>query len=805
MAKRTRSAKKKTVSPKATRRRISAQSANVAHVLVIPKRIRKRNGAIVAFDAARISNALAKAFRASSEPHEEQAPELVAKAVVADLQKALAQRPRHIPTVEEVQDLVERQLILHKYAKTAKAYILYREEHAKLRQQGHLKGGLPDEARKAVAESKKYFRNQLAEFVYYSTYATWLPEKNRRETWVETVDRYVDFMRENIGAKLTEAEYAEVRDYILHMRALGSMRLLWSAGRAARKTNVCAYNCSFIAPTQWRDFGEIMYISMCGTGVGFSVEHQNIEKLPMVERQTGEKPEHHVIPDSKEGWADALIYGMRQWSSGKDVVFDYSQVRPTGSRLKTMGGRASGPAPLRALLDFTREKMFARQGRRLSTLDAHDIICKIGEIVVAGGVSRSALISLSDLDDVEMREAKNGQFYLTNPQRAMANNSAVYNEKPTIREFLDEWVNLVKSGSGERGIFNRGSLKKQLPARRWKVFAKGFWKSGSNPCGEIILQSKQFCNLSEVVARPEDTEDTLLEKVRVATILGTYQAGLTNLGYLSREWKQNCEEEALLGVSITGQWDCKAVRNPLVLRKMKEVAIETNRKYAARFGINPSTCITCVKPSGNGSQLFDSSSGMHPRHARFYVRRVRIERHNPLFQLMRDASVPLYPEVGSTAENATTFVLEFPMRSPDKAIVKDDISAYNLLDHWKMLKENYTEHNPSTTISIGEDEWLNVANWVYEHWDIVGGLSFLPRSEHVYRLAPYEEITEEEYAKRKAAFPEIDFAKLMLYEYEDNTEGAKELACVAGACEVDITAQTVGPMDVHHGQHAASS
>lgn len=756
-----------------------------SHVSV-PAQIRKRNGTVVDFDRTRISTAVQKALSATKEEHRKNAPEEIAEAVVRDFSVFLEEDKRYIPTVEEVQDFVERELILHKFPKTAKAYILYREEHSKLRERGERKGGVPEQVKKIVAESRQYFRNQLAEYVYYSTYAKWIPEEGRREAWKETVTRYVDFMREKLGDKLSEEEYAEIQEYIINMKALGSMRLLWSAGTAVRKTNVCAYNCSFIAPTQWRDFGEIAYISMCGTGVGFSVEHQNVEKLPMVERQTGEKPLVFVIPDSKEGWAEAIMFGLTTWSSGRDVEFDYAQVRPAGSRLKTMGGRASGPAPLKALLDFARQKMLSRQGRRLSTLDVHDIICKIGEIVVAGGVRRSALISISDLDDVEMREAKNGQFYLTSPQRSMANNSAVYNEKPTIREFLDEWANLVKSGSGERGIFNRGSLKKQLPARRWKIFAKDFWTSGTNPCGEINLKSKQFCNLSEVVARAEDTEDTLLEKIRIATILGTYQASLTDFKYLSREWKKNCEEEALLGVSVTGQWDCKAVRNPAILRKMKEVAIETNRKYAARFNINPSTCITCVKPSGNGSQLFDSASGMHPRHAKYYIRRIRVERHNPLFRMLKDAGVPVYPEAGYTAENTTTFVLEFPVKAPDKAILKDDLTSLDQLQHWKMLKENYTEHNPSTTVSVGEEEWLNVANWVYEHWDIIGGLSFLPRSEHVYRLAPYEEITKEEYETKAAAFPDIDFSKLVLYEYEDATEGAKELACVGGVCEIDV-------------------
>ena len=367
----------------------------------------------------------------------------------------------------------------------------------------------------------------------------------------------------------------------------------------------------------------------------------------------------------------------------------------------------------------------------------------------------------------------------------MANNSVAYNEKPTVSQFLEEWINLVKSGSGERGIFNRGSLSKQLPERRWKEFEKDAETAGINPCGEIILKSKQFCNLSQVVARANDTEETLIEKVRVATILGTYQASLTYFPYLSKEWKKNCDEEALLGVSIDGHWDCKALRNKETLKKLREIAIETNKKYAKKFGVNPSTAITCVKPSGQGSQLFNCASGCHPRHAKFYIRRVRIESHNPLFMMLKDMGVPYFPEVGQDEKNASTFVLEFPIASPKGAIVKNDLTALDQLEYWRMIKENFTEHNPSVTISVSNDEWFKAGSWVYENWDLIGGLSFLPRNDHIYRLAPYEEITEEKYNELAKKFPKIDFSKLILYEYDDQTNGAKELACVAGLCEVD--------------------
>lgn len=751
----------------------------------LPKEIMKRDGTMVEFSVDPIVDAIEKAMKASGEGTPANDARMVAHSVVKEVAELHKQNPGWTISVEDIQDIVENELILMSFPKTAKAYILYRQKRAEVRQH---RGMVPDDVKAMVAEGKKHFRNALSEVAYYSFYSKWQPDLGRRETWVETVDRFMSFMKENLGKKLQDKEYAEVREYVFDMRAMPSMRLLWSSGPAARNTNVAAYNCSFVAPKDWQDFGEIMYVSMCGTGVGFSVERRNVEMLPIIKRQTGKKVGVHIVEDSKEGWADAFVRGMRAWSDGMDIEYDFSKVRPQGARLKTMGGRASGPDPLRNLIEFTKEKMFARQGRHLTTLDVHDIICKTGEIVVAGGVRRSAMISLSELDDIEMREAKNGQFYLAHPQRSMSNNSAVYEEKPTMAHFIEEWTNLIKSGSGERGIFNRGGLKVQMPERRWKITKdEDYEHMGTNPCGEIVLRHKQFCNLSEVVARVEDTEKTLLEKVRVAAILGTYQATLTKFPYLSKEWKKNCEEEALLGVSITGQWDCPAVRNEKVLRKMRDLAIETNKKYAKRFGINASTSVTCVKPSGNSSQTYDSSSGCHPRHAPYYIRRVRIESHNPLFHMLRDMGVPHNPEVGQSKENARQYVLEFPIKAPEGAVCKDDLTALDQLAYWKMVKENFTEHNPSITISVGEGEWLEVGAWVYKNWDIVGGLSFLPRADHIYKLAPYEAITKERYEELYKAFPkDIDFSKLVLYEYEDKTQGAKELACVAGVCETDF-------------------
>ncbi len=707
--------------------------------------------------------------------------ELVATKVFADLVRITKKYPNFVPTVEGIQDSVEKELILSEYVKTAKEYILYRQERARLREQGV---SVPPKVRKLTAESKKYFRNSLGELVYYRSYSKWIEEESRRETWIETVDRYMDYMKSKMGAKLKTAEYAELRESILKQEVMPSMRMFQFAGRAVEKTNVCAYNCSFIAPSCLQDFGEIMYLSMCGTGVGFSVESKNIQSLPQIKIQTKKKLPTFVIPDTKEGWADALVFGMKTWYDGHDVDFDFSKIRPSGARLKIMGGRASGPDPLIRLLKLVGEKVMKKQGRRLSNLDAHDIICSIGDCVVSGGVRRSALISLSDLDDETMRDAKKGQFYLTDPQRSIANNSAVYMQKPSSVEFMDEWVALMKSGSGERGIFNRGSLAKMLPERRIKALKGHIEDLGTNPCGEIILPSKSFCNLSEVVARFEDDEKTLLKKARLATILGTYQSTLTNFGYLSKEWKENCERERLIGVSITGQWDCPAIRNEEMLRKMRKEVLKVNEIYAKRFGINASTCTTCVKPSGTVSQTVDCSSGMHTRHAPYYIRRVRISATDSLFKMLKDQGVPYFPEVGQSKESATTFVLEFPIKAPKAAVYKDSLTAIEQLEFWKMVKINYTEHNPSITISVGENEWILVANWVYENWDIVGGLSFLPRSEHVYQLAPYEEIDEKRYNELSEKMRNIDFSKIITYEKHDETEAKKELACSGGTCEV---------------------
>jgi ribonucleoside-triphosphate reductase (thioredoxin) len=765
-------------------KRIGSDASVRIYEKYLPK-IQKRDGRIVPFKFENVAKAISKAMTATGEGSHEEAM-IVAHKVAGEMMNIAKKYKNFLPNVEACQDEVEKQLILSDYITTAKAYILYRADRARRRKEH---GAVPEHVKKLAEASKKYFKNNpLGEFVYLRTYAKWIENEQRRETWIETVDRYVNFMKKNLGDKLTAKEYAMVREAILKQEVMPSMRAMQFAGPAAERCNTCVYNCSFIAPTCLDDFAEIMYLSMRGCGVGYSVEHQNIEQLPQIQKQTGEKAVMHVVADTAEGWGDSLTLGLKTWYSGKDIEFDYSKLRPAGARLKTMGGKSSGPDPLISLLNFAREKILARQGRRLRTIDAHDIICKIGECVVAGGVRRSAMISLSDLDDELLRDAKKGQFYLTDQHRSIANNSAVYEVKPTNEEFMDEWVSLMKAKTGERGIFNRAALEKTMPKRRLEYLTKKYKgklpQIGTNPCGEITLQSKEFCNLSEVIARSNDTEDSLIRKSKIAALLGTYQSTLLNFHYLSKEWTDNCKAERLLGVSVTGQWDSKAFRNPKTMRKMRSASVSENKKYAKRFGINPSMSVTCVKPSGTVSKTFDNASGMHPRFAPYYIQRIRISATDSLFKMLRDQGVPFHPEVGQTEENANTYVIEFPVKAPRGSVFKDDLSAIEQLEYWKMVKLNFTEHNPSVTISVGNDEWISVANWLYDNWDIIGGLSFLPRSDHAYRLAPMEQCSKETFEQLVKRFENIDYSKIVTYEKKDETEQKKELACMGGLCEI---------------------
>ncbi|HCY17974.1 MAG: ribonucleoside-triphosphate reductase, ribonucleoside-diphosphate reductase alpha chain [Candidatus Peregrinibacteria bacterium GW2011_GWF2_33_10] len=756
------------------------------------KNVRNREGEIIPFNINKIADAIYKAFVMTNEGEKKEAKDVATRVFHKLIQiKVKSNEKKFIPMVEMIQDLVEAELMDLGYHLTAKSYILYRSKRAELRREV---GTIPTESKKIFDESSSYFVSSYEEFIFYRTYSKWQDALGRRETWIETIDRFMAYMKKNLGDKMSQKDYSEVKEAILKQEVCPSMRLLWSAGEACDKTNVWAYNCSYVAPSAWQDLGEIMYILMCGAGLGFSVESETVQKFPQIKRQTGKKLATHVVEDSKEGWADAFVLGCKTWADGYDIDFDFSKIRPSGSRLKVAGGRASGPQPLIDLINFAKKKILSRQAKRLTNLDLHDIICQIGLIVVAGGVRRSALISLSDIDDESMRKSKQGQFWIDNGQRSMANNSAVYSQKPGASEFLNEWIELIKSGTGERGIFNRGGLMTQLPKRRIDNWEKAgiiddqnviVGLPGSNPCGEITLQSKQFCNLTSIVVRPGDNAEDLKRKVRLSTILGTYQATLTNFGYLSKEWKENCEAEALLGVSITGYYDNKTIRTEKVLTELREESIKVNKEYAKKFGINYSTCITTIKPHGNSGQLLYVGSGMHPWYAKYYIRRVRISTNDPLYQLIKDQGVPFKAEVGYSTANSTVAVVEFPIKAPEGAVTRDQVSAIDLLNEWKKLKINYIEHNPSVTIYVGNDEWIKVANFIYENWDIVGGLSFLPRSEHVYQLAPYEEISKEEYEKRVKEIKHIDFSKLIYYEQEDNTMGAKEFACVSGVCSID--------------------
>lgn len=751
------------------------------------KKIIKRDGSIVTFQLDKIAHAAYRAMLSAKEGSHS-AAETVAQKVLQQLTKKHNQDKKYIPTVEEIQDILEQKLILSGFANTAKAFILYRHQHQQLRQKSLL---INDRIRQLAEQSSQYFRNPLSEVIYLRTYARWIEQESRRETWIETIERFMSFMREKLKHKLSEKLYHDIHQAILNQEIIPSMRLMQFAGKAARSTNVCAYNCSYIAPECLADFGEIMYISMCGCGVGFSVESQNIQKLPIIKKQTGKTLKTHVVEDSKEEWCRAFVIGLETWFNGNDIEFDYSKLRPLGAPLKTFGGKSSGPDPLHALLDYSRAKILNKQGRRLSNLEAYDILCKIGEIVVSGGVRRSAMISLSDLDDIEMRDAKKGPFYYSQPQRSFANNSTVYDLKPNDETLIEEWMALIKSQSGERGIFNRGDLIHSLPKRRVDYFRKkGIIRNnsvigmiGTNPCGEILLQSKQFCNLTEVIARPNDTEQTLLRKIRLAAIVGTYQATLTKFPYLSKAWERHCKEEALLGVSITGQWDCPRLQKPAILQHLKKEAIQVNKRYAKRFNINPATSVTCVKPSGTASLVVDSAAGIHPRFAEYYIRRVRISATDALFQLLKDQGVPYHPEVGYTENNTPTFVLDFPVAAPKRSVLRNDLSAIDQLEHWKMVKQNYTEHNPSVTISVDENEWIPVLNWLKKHWNVIGGLSFLPRHNEVYQLMPFEEISEQEYLKLADIYHNLDFSKLSAYEKRSEDDGNETPTQLGPACE----------------------
>jgi ribonucleoside-diphosphate reductase alpha chain len=637
-----------------------------------------------------------------------------------------------------------------------------------------------------------YLPTDYQNFIALSRYARWKEDEQRRETWSETVERYFDYITRHLVTKhdyqLSDSLRGELEEAVLNQDIMPSMRALMTAGPALDRCHVGGYNCSYVPVDSPRAFDETMYILMCGTGVGFSVERHHTEKLPVVNEDMNDTDTVIKVGDSRPGWAKSLRELISLLYAGQIPKWDVSEVRPAGARLKTFGGRASGPAPLEELFQFTVDMFKKASGRRLYPIECHDLMCKIGEVVVVGGVRRSALISLSNLNDDQMRHAKSGQWWENEGQRALANNSVAYKEKPEMGTFMREWVSLYESKSGERGIFNRQAAQKQAAKNGRRDIEHDF---GCNPCSEIILRPYQFCNLSEVVVRASDTQQTLTEKVRLATILGTFQSTLTDFKYLRNVWKKNTEEERLLGVSLTGIMDNAMMSGKSAhlgmnigstLNALKEQAITTNAAMAEQLGIPQSAAITCVKPSGTVSQLVDSASGIHARHNPYYIRTVRGDNKDPLTQFMVSAGVPSEPDV---MKPDSTTVFSFPMKSPHGAVTRFDMTAIEQLELWLLYQRNWCEHKPSVTISVKEHEWMDVGAWVYKHFDEVSGISFLPFSEHTYKQAPYQDCTVEEYGDMLKQMPKaIDWTWLQDYEKEDTTSGGRELACTADACEV---------------------
>jgi ribonucleoside-triphosphate reductase len=630
-------------------------------------------------------------------------------------------------------------------------------------------------------------------FIAISRYARWREDDLRRETWAETIDRFIEFFREHLSEKFgydrNAPIFETVREAILNHEVMPSMRAIMTAGEALKRSNIAGYNCSFVAVNHPQAFAEAMFILLNGTGIGFSVERRYVEQLPIVPEGLTQGGIIYV-PDSKEGWAHAFGRLLERLYAGEINDWDISDVRPAGSRLKTFGGRASGPAPLVDLFRFTVEVFKKAQGRRLTPLECHDLMCKIGDIVVVGGVRRSALISLSDLGDHDMAKAKSGNWWEAYGHRMLANNSAAYTERPSVTQFLREWRNLIESQSGERGIYNLAGARKHAEMQG----RDGSKIAGVNPCGEILLRDQEFCNLTEVVIRVDDTLNDLKRKVGLAAIIGTWQSTLTDFHGLRPDWKKNCEEERLLGVSLTGIYGNRLMNNPhdvrlpSRLRALRTVAHDHNHAEAERLGINPSAAVTCVKPSGTVSQLTGVSSGIHPWFSPYYIRSVRGSNNDPLTTMMRDAGIPSEPDVRKPDDHT---VFYFPVKAPDGAVTRDQVSAIEHLELWRVYRTYWTDHNPSITINVKDDEWLEVGAWVYNNWNQVGGISFLPYSDHVYAQAPYQETDEVGYKTMLAKMPgEIRWADLGIYELMDATTGGQELACSAGSgsCElVDIT------------------
>ncbi len=740
--------------------------------------IQKRDGRVVPFDLFKVQKAVSKAAQACG--YTDDRSEHVAEGA---LRVAEGRHGQEV-AVEQMQDAVEVALMLEGWYDVAKAYILYRSERAKQR---HTNLVTPEVRESFRVGAESMGNDPLRIFQFYDKYSRWNGE--RRETWPETVDRDIGFLRllvRQTGRELPESMWEQVRTSVMVMESMPSMRLVAMAGPAAERDHVSIYNCAYQVIDALESIVESLLISMAGCGDGYSVESQFVRKLPFVQYQRQATPDVFVVPDSSLGWGQALGFGLERWFDGYDVEYDFSQIRLAGALLKTKGGRASGPRPLRDMLRFIRELILSRQGMQLRPVDVNDVMTMTGEAGNSGGVRRAAKISISDWLDLEMEQAKAGKFWKHSPWRQNANNSAAWPAGgPSQIDFVRQMSGMFASGSGERGIFSRENALRTMPAARAEFLRQkgAHVRIGCNPCGEIILQDKQFCNLSIAVARPDDNLADLVRKVRVATILGTIQSTATHFPYLRPEWKSNCEEERLLGVDVTGQMDVRMVRDPVVLETLKRVARAINRETAAILGIRESAAITANKPSGNSSALLDCAPGINARKIRYGIRNARTNTTSPTCKALRACDAPMDPENGQSAETADTWVVHFPMAAPEGAIVAHDMTALDQLEQWKLNKLHYTEHNPSCTIDYGPDELIQVMDWVWQNRDIIGGLSFMPKDNTVYQQLPYQETSKEEYERALAAFPKIDWSMIVAYELEDMTTQAQERACMAGGCE----------------------
>jgi ribonucleoside-diphosphate reductase alpha chain len=744
-----------------------------------PESVIKRDGSVVPYDRERIARAVTRCLVndcGETQTEAEQFANHLAEIVESNLFGIVSL------SVEKVQDLVEKQLMDQGRHDAAKAYILYREERRKEREARRAVDPATVELFRGVDKMFPGVNGHLQTAQAFDKFCRFDWSKGRREVWPEPVDRVMAYTRKHMDEKhpgvVDEATWAELRDGLVKLEAAPSMRLIQMAGPALERCQVGVYNCAFLFPDSPKSLSEDLYCLMQGTGVGFSVEYRHaVDKWPRVKKQKGHKPDKYVIPDHTEGWCETVDAGVTRWLDGGDYDFDDSNVRRAGSILRTKGGRSSGPQPLRDLLGLMRARIMSRAGDRLTSLDLHDMLCMQHRIVQMGGVRRASGISYSDRDDTLMRDAKNGPFWNAHPYRNQANDSAVYDEKPSAVEFMEEWLSLAKSGSGERGIFNYGSLRKQMPKRRKRVLMRG------NPCGEINLRHKQLCNLSIAILRLGLSLQEVRRRVRLAAIWGTILSTMTRFKYIDDLWRQNCEEERLLGVDLLGHLDCELTRPgapglEAFLQQLRQDAVDVNLEWSQKLGINQSAAVTCGKPAGDSSCFFDTAAGFKAHHGRFYIRRLRFTQDNPVSRVLVDSGVPYAPDY----DKSGLLVFDFPCRAPENAIVLGDQDAVAQLEHWKTFKVHFTEHNPSVTIYVKPDEWLRVGHWVYENWDYVGGLSFLPFDGGVYPLAPYEAISEEEYNQRRGAFPDVDWSLLPAYESEDMTELAQQFACTGGSC-----------------------